>query len=163
MVSDCMLFYGLLGGFEWLRHHISRWDGRHALTSSARGSFSGPDTAVKEICFFESFGGAHFRLVVYPRGLSAVGGHAFSGEVNSGRVRPTGNYEGHPQSDASVTGARGVSRVCAGRAKPSLFTLAPVSLIDENFCLVLRFCANSAISACRRPWQNWHRPQKSSV
>ena len=74
-----MLFYGLLGGFEWLRHHISRWDGRHALTSSARGSFSGPETAVKEIRFFESFGGAHFRLVVYSRGLSVAGGSIFPG------------------------------------------------------------------------------------
>ena len=93
-------------------------------------------------------------------GVVTLGGHTFSGEVNSGRVRLAGKYEGHPQSDVSRTGARGVSRVRAGRVNPSLFTLAPVSLIDENFCLVLRFCANSAISACRRPWQNWHRPQK---
>ena len=52
-------------------------------------------------------------------GVVTLGGHTFSGEVNSGRVCPASNYEGHPQSDASVTGARGVSRVHARCAKPS--------------------------------------------
>ena len=40
-------------------------------------------------------------------GVVTLGGHTFSGEVDSGRVRLAGKYEGHPQSDESEPG-RGV-------------------------------------------------------